>query len=381
MVLRLSMLQLSRIWHFAIVAFIIAALSAGSLSIKRKEFDLTDTTVLSPRLQRLFSKTKLACFGRYAIEIPIEAKLVVGSVDVPFGLNVFQGGRDAIPKLVGDDIQRIKQNNKKAEITYSKEGPVENSWQIRYFEDKYDKDRGWLRFLTYISLEQHVYVVKDGVFGKGVTETTVADRQTNLARKFRTRQPDFVPSEPGFCALNAFVPSDDYNEQEMASAGIYFPSFPDVTFSMSSNKDAYGDYSPEEYSVMKKTLSLLYRIGEAKKDQGKDYPYRNVLREGVRKVHHWAGEESLFKRKDGSHDFEWALVGEPMNVAYPAEFQVTMHSKVEYNVIGAATTASLSDSEAVALWDKLLTSLKFRVHVPGAPPGSFHVDVTKTNGK
>jgi hypothetical protein len=42
-------------------------------------------------------------------------------------------------------------------------------------------------------------------------------------------------------------------------------------------------------------------------------------------------------------------------------------------MVGAAKAASLSDDEAVALWDKLLSGLKFRVKVPGAPEGSYYL--------
>jgi hypothetical protein len=50
-----------------------------------------------------------------------------------------------------------------------------------------------------------------------------------------------------------------------------------------------------------------------------------------------------------------------------------MFTKVEHNMVGAARRASLSDDEAVALWDKLLSGLKFRVKVPGAPEGSYFI--------
>jgi hypothetical protein len=46
---------------------------------------------------------------------------------------------------------------------------------------------------------------------------------------------------------------------------------------------------------------------------------------------------------------------------------VTMYSKVKANRVGAASAASVDDDEALALWDKLLEGLKFRVAVPGAP--------------
>jgi hypothetical protein len=56
-----------------------------------------------------------------------------------------------------------------------------------------------------------------------------------------------------------------------------------------------------------------------------------------------------------------------------------MYTKVEHDTVGAAHAASLSDDEAVALWDKLLSGLKFRVKVPGAPEGSYFIDLKKTD--
>ena len=165
----------------------------------------------------------------------------------------------------------------------------------------------------------------------------------------------------------------------MVNVGIVIPSLPDVSFSVSSNKNAYGDYTPEEFEKAQRTkLSLLARIKEAQDDQGLHYPSRTVLREGKRDVQHWHGEESLIRRKDGTHDFEWALVGTPRDVANPSEFSVQMFTKVEHNMVGAAKVASLSDDEAVALWDKLLSGLKFRVKVPGAPEGSYYLPPGKT---
>ena len=166
----------------------------------------------------------------------------------------------------------------------------------------------------------------------------------------------------------------------MISAGIYLPSLPDVTFSISSNKDAYSDYPKEEFARMKvEELSLLARIRQAQEQQGSNYPDRTLLREGKRDVQHWHGEESLIRRPDGTHDFEWGFVGTPKDVANPPEFGAAMFTKVEHNMVGAAKAASLSDDEAVALWDKLLSGLKFRVKVPGAPEGSYYMPPHKTD--
>lgn len=78
------------------------------------------------------------------------------------------------------------------------------------------------------------------------------------------------------------------------------------------------------------------------------------------------------RAEDGTHDFEWALVGKPKDVPNPSEFGAQMYTKVEHDTVGAAKAASLSDDEAVAPWDKLLSGLRFRVKVPGAPPGAYY---------
>jgi hypothetical protein len=358
-------------------------LTACTHSYSYKEKAVPDPVKLSQRLNLLFAKTKLVCFGRYAIEVPQEAKLIIGSVGIPADVKAITGGLEASKLWVAEDIAKIKNAKDTAEIVYSGKGPVEGSWQIRYFEDAYNKKKGDLYFQTYINKGDLTFFIGDSVRqdnkvdGKTDTEAGAANRQAVLATSLRLREADEIPVEPGFCVEHAFIADKLSADQETASAGLFLPSFPDVTFSISSNKDAYGDYPPAEFEKYKIELSLLYRIEQAKKDQGMHYPDRTLLREGMRDVQHWHGEESLIKRADGVHDFEWALVGTPRDVANPSEFRVTMFTKVEHNTVGAAEAASLSDDEAVALWDKLLSGLKFRVKVPGAPKGSYHIDHEK----
>jgi hypothetical protein len=332
---------------------------------------------LGPRLQELFAKTKLLCFGRYAIEVPQEAKIEWGNSSFPSRIEVIGGGLEAIQRQVVEDVKKLKRKDRTSEITYNGEGPIERSWQIRYYEGEIGKEMGLHYFKTYLNKGEITFILRGSVDEKE-TEEAAAARQKLRAINLRLREPDDVPSEPGYCIEHAFMSNNQYSDQEMVSAGIYLPSLPDVSFSISSNKDAYGDYPPEQFEKTQRAkLSLLNRIKQAQEDQGIFYPSRNVLREGKRDVQHWHGEESLIKRKDGTHDFEWALVGKPMDVANPSEFGAQMYKKVENNTVGAAKVASLSDDEAVALWDRLLSGLKFRVKVPGAPPGSYYFPQAK----
>lgn len=332
---------------------------------------MPETVKLSERLQTLFAKTKFVCFGRYVLKVPQEAELTWGKTVISDEIKFIQGGFEASKRRVAEDIAKVKRKSKTAEITYNQQGPVDASWQIRYYESDTAKEYKLHFFDTYVNKGDLTFIL-GGSVEDNETEDAAAIRLAARAKSVRLRAADEVPDEPGYCIPYGFMADKLYAAQETVSVGIHFPSLPDVTFSISSNKDAYGDYPPAQFEAEKRgELSLLTRIEQAKKDQGLSYPSRTVLREGKRDVQHWQGEESLIMRSDGTHDFEWAFVGTPGDVANPSEYNAVMFTKVEHNVVGAAHAASVTDAEAVALWDTLLSGLKFRVKVPRAPEGSY----------
>jgi hypothetical protein len=363
--------------RYCAVIFAIIVLQACAPKYSYRENAMPEPVALSPRLQAIFAKTKLVCFGRYALEVPQEAVLLSGGIAIPVDVEVFPGGVEAQQQRLAEEIRDIKRANRTAEIIYNGVGPMPGSWQVRYFSDEYSKEDNALNFTTYVKNGDLTFIIGDSIT-EGENEEQVSNRQAALAKSIRLRAVDEVPDEPGFCAEHSFIPESRYATQEMANGGIYLPSLPDIAFSVSSNKNAYGDYSKDAFeNEQRSKLSLLARIAAAKADQPGTYPSRTVLREGKRIVQHWHGEESLFKRRDGTHDFEWAFVGTPRDVANPSEFNAVMYTKVEHNTVGAAHAASLSDDEAVALFDKLLSGLKFRVKVPGAPEGSYFLPAKK----
>jgi len=332
---------------------------------------------LSKRLETLFLKTKIVCFRRYALEVPQEAQLISGGTTILSEIKTIPGGITEKNELITEEIERIKKSDRTSEIIHNGKGPIENSWQLQYYDGEFSKEGGRLIFKTYIIKGNNIFIL-DGSTRKGEKIADSKRNQMVRANNLRLRDENEVPKEPGYCVKNGFMSDNKYDSQEMADAGLYFPSFPDVTFSITANKNAYGDYPPAEYDAkVRGKLSLLARIQEAKDQQGKNYPPRTLLREGKRDVQHWHGEESLIRRTDGVHDFEWTLVGTPLDIAYPAVLEASMYTKVAHNMVGAAEAASLTDEEAIALWDKLLSGLKFRVKVPGAPPGSYYIDPDK----
>jgi hypothetical protein len=360
-----------------VVALLAAAmLMTCSKTYAYKENAVPEAVALSPRLKNLFEETKLVCFGRYALTVPKETQVIWGDVSFPSKIYIFKGAENSIKELVDRDIAKLKSADDDAEITYNERGPIEGSWQMRYYEDKVAKRFNLHFFNTYVSKGDLIFLL--GGADSKKSEEQILALEASRAKSLRLRTDEKIPSDEGYCIPHGFMASSFYGDQEMVNVGIHLPSLPDVTFSISSNKDAYADYPKEEFEKKKVgELSLLTRIRQAQEEQGIMYPHRTVLREGKRDVQHWHGEESLIKRPDGVHDFEWGFVGTPKDVANPSEFIVNMYTKVEDNTVGAAKAASLSDDEAVALWDKLLSGLKFRVKVPGAPEGSYYLPPDK----
>lgn len=218
---------------------------------------------LSPRLQKLFEKRKLVCFGRYALEVPAEAELAMGEISIPSRVEIIDGGKDAISRHVAAHIEKTKAEDKTAEFSYNGVGPVEGSWQLHYSEGKFLRDSGIYFYQTYVSRGDSTFIFGDET-KSGETERAPIARQASIAKGFRLRNEDDIPEAPGFCLEGAFVREDQYSQQEMVSAGIHLPSFPDVSFHVSSNKDAYGDYPPEEFEKrLRGELSLLARIKSA----------------------------------------------------------------------------------------------------------------------
>jgi len=355
-----------------VALLMVALLMTCSKTYAYKENAVPEPVALSQRLKNLFKETKLVCFGRYALTVPKEAQVIWGNVSFPSRIYFFKGDQNALKALADKDIAKLKYHDDDAEITYNDQGPIKGSWQVRYYESKFAKEFNLHFFNTYVNKDNLIFLLGGGDSTK--SEEQLVAIETSRAKGLRLRTADDVPPDEGYCIEHGFMASSFYGEQEMVNVGIHIPSLPDVSFSISSNKDAYADYSKEEFARMKvEELSLLARIQGAQKQQGLLYPSRTLLREGKRDVQHWHGEESLIRRMDGVHDFEWGFVGTPKDVANPSEFIAHLYTKVEHNTVGAAKAASLSDDEAVALWDKLLASLKFRVRVPGAPEGAYYL--------
>ena len=322
---------------------------------------ISTAKVPAPRLDQLFARTKLMCFGRYAVELPEETEQIMGFQQIAGGFEQFPRTRYPDPARLLQELWTEEQTRsfQAAEMVGSiVEGPVPGSKYFWFFGDHVERREDVRHLKGAMPLGPAVYLYRGmAVRSEGMPPEEILHRMSTLMRGMHAWDGTSVPREPGVCIDGAFIHEPTHRFQEIMSSGFVFPSLPDVHFSVMSNKNASTEGDNGK--------GLLQRVDEARREQV-FYPY-TMLRSGPRVLHGlWDGEEVLARRGDGALQFNWELVGERGNVARPPWLEVSFRTRVADNKVGAALYSAISDEQAVALWDRLLENLKFRVAVPGA---------------
>jgi hypothetical protein len=346
---------------FTTLAGAIAAASSY-LFLHHQPYSYEDTgvptqTEMSPRLKKLFASTKAVCFGRYVLDVPEEAQLILGYQEMPAEIITHENAAGKENDLAEAFRKETLIKRPEAEFASLLAGPVPNSLLLRYFGSPYLKSVGGEGIMSFIPAGSHVF---EFGWGSGDEESAneIIEKSAYIARNLRARDNAEVPKGPGVCIDLGFIPETTGKFQEIFSAGVHFPSLPDVSFSVMSNKNASTD-GPNG-------VGIIERHEAAMRDQGVVFPIDTELarlRIGKHIVNGWNGEEVLLRHngKDGAmiHEFMWEVIGKTGDLRHPASVDINFDTGVAANT-KYATKGSLTDDEAVALWDKLLSSLRFR---------------------
>jgi hypothetical protein len=201
----------------------------------------------------------------------------------------------------------------------------------------------------------------------------------NVAGRLRRRAEDEVPTEPGNCIEYAFLPDESgagkEPRAELVRIGFRLKEFPDTHLSI-----FVGPSNPN-YT---QSSSLEWRLDRLEKEQKAGDPNNPLLktknlRRGPRQIHDWLnGFEALSRSPERAeihsiNDFAMDFRGVPGDPLKPyAEIQ--MQTGVADNLAGA-TKASLTDEEAIAVWDKITSTIRVR------PTGKSAVEAAEAQGQ
>lgn len=316
---------------------------------------MNDLPATSP-LRALFAKTKPVCFGRFVIDVPEEAQVVWGAVEfgAPISTHVMAGKN--IRKIISDkEHQILNSGGSNPEISESRKGDIGDSYLLAFWGNKHAKRVGLESIWTYMLAQNHVFTYTDSI-GDDETRQDVLSRSAHISSRLRARAPQEIPTEPGVCFDHGFIADSSGQYQEIFQIGLRFPSLPDVSFSMSSNKDAKRDAPLTERA---KKLAQLVRGTEHEAGLSQ----LKVLHEGKRQIGRWQAEELLHafdEKAEGRHQ-EFTI--ESQGVRYDKN-QPLWDAQLQTGVVGnraGGRVSALSDKEAIVLWNTLLNSLRLRV--------------------
>ncbi|MDQ8002375.1 MAG: T6SS immunity protein Tli4 family protein [Pseudomonadota bacterium] len=334
-------------------------------------------TELSPRLKSLFEKPKTVCFGRFLVDVPANATVAYGQASVPFRTLRLENEADRFDEWVAAEEEKLKQDER---------GPLGSG--LNHYVKTIEGARpghkivvgyshvsdGFYKIVSFVKSGADTYVQESQAMvdrqpsdteGEWVLENVV-NKINDTVRILRARAEDEVPEEPGACIDGAFVPDAPVLTGEWVPLGIRLAEFPDVHLSISMA--ARGDYIGRDED-------LDVRLAEGKekaKALGKGAWYAQIkrLRQGPRLIGEWEGKEALSRMPSANgkpeyHRFVFIGLGKPNDKLNP-KMDVQLDTGVKGNS-AAAQGASLTDEEAVALWDKVTGSIRVRPVNAAAP--------------
>jgi len=330
-----------------------------------KEWRTPHMTALSPRLQLMFEKTKPVCFGRFMIDMPASATVVWGSTIVPLTVNVYQDGMDEVKTFAQKFISELKVEKaiylNDIPLLISVDDILDPEGQIITGYDGFEAI-GELKVNGYFKLNN------DGVVINARPLKENADRAKTLvksiAQRLRKRTENEMPTEAGNCIEYAFLPDEPGASKEasgeLVSIGFRLQEYPDAHFSIQIGPS--NPHNPERDSL--KAQWKRIKEDPATPEEQKALASTKFFRETPRQIHDWkTGYEVLTRSpdEDGSHshhDFQMKFTGVPHDPFKPYA-DIQFQTGVADNAAGA-TKASLTDEEAIAVWDKITSTIRVR---------------------
>ena len=296
-------------------------------------------------------KLKPYAFGQFLVDLPEGVEMAnwkqeykgAGPIKVSEGITI--GQFETIVKQRADELRVVPHQEGGTMLEQVDKLALPNCQQVLYWDSELSKLQ--LECNAYFLLGNRLFKINpmtDPDF-KSKNEMRVANE--DIFRSMRLRNPDEIPTVPGFCFDGAIITEDISgmkHHSELVMVDIAWKERPDVHFSF------YAIGNGEMLDP-----PLLERL----KDAGSD-PGEKRLRSGNRTVGPFHGEENLTRVKEKNntegHLFLWESQGVPFDPYNP---QIRFDMTTGDGPNGAENT-SLSDKDALRLWDAIVSSIRLR---------------------
>jgi hypothetical protein len=340
----------------------IAVVAALLCLVSLYAWPLHGEDMTSPRIDELFSTSKTICFGRFLIDVPAKAEVIWGPADLPWPLSSHPGKGPEMEAIITDRLSEIAEEKTSASGRLldkdSLVGTIVNGavlGQKIVFGVSKVSSRIY-RIDSFIRINDDLFIQQ--------ADPTAAERAVTVAEMnfvastLRSRSELEIPDEPGSCIEAGFVGGPKIDNFESHNLGIRLAEFPDVQLSISVIKK----------SRFVESDALEPRLRQAEESAssaggGGWFNHIKVFRRGPRVIGKWRGFEMLARKpaqehEGESHEFLFVSQGEPKNPLLPL-LDLEFHTGIKGNQTGGEKP-SVTDDEAVAIWDRLTGSIRVR---------------------
>ncbi|WP_253206504.1 T6SS immunity protein Tli4 family protein [Pseudomonas chlororaphis] len=289
------------------------------------------------------------CFGRFLIDLPPQA-------EIRAGYYLWGDDIEVLDDTPADLVARI--NQRELELK-SQQHDSKGSMFLRQL-DFGTGASGLLSWSSEVSSEIYLldtYLVSQPAWraykwtGKvsANRELRAIEMSTTLARDLRSREPNEIPSEPGFCIDRGYIVGS-YFQSERFDIGVTFPEYPGTHFEFTSSTGA------EEDRLLDRASGFL--AGAARMVLGIE-----TLRKRERGGAVPADEYLLASTDKGQriYTFAWEAQGKDGSITEPnisAALGVRERSPDSSGKLPAPPFKS--DKEALAFWDTIIGSVRLR---------------------
>lgn len=338
----------------------------GSLALVLASNELNRENRMHPsnRIVAVMEKTRPLCIGRFIIDVPLAAEVAYGPARIPVetwrnigeGQNLEAFVKRAVAKSEEDRwLARDGLVSKTSMLGKVVDGAGPNHKIV------FGVGRGSGSFYnvqSYVSVGADLFVQEYEEFGEDDKYLDAVQDAKDIASRLVARSEDDLPGDQGICIDGAFVREPERYMVEAVSLGIRLREFEGVHLSIQMTKKSRLIASDAIEPRLKAAEKSLIANG-----YGSWYKRVNFLRRGQRKIWNWEGFEVAAHRpaidsEEESHEFAFLSHGEPKNPLLPV-IDVKLHTGVKGNEIGGMPP-SITDEEALYLWDKVLGSIRPR---------------------
>ena len=346
-----------------LTAILLCGCDSNAKSLKRPHM-----TALSPRLEVLFQKSKTVCFSHFIMEVPSTAEVVYGPAEVEADLVYYPGEASSIDRRVAEQLVEIEKDRIFLNVLKSDKLPLFGT----IIEGSRPGSRIAFGSKSQVGYDLYsFFTIEDDLFVQSLKQVLKHEDHVSLlnsvASNLRLRANNEIPTEAGSCIDGAFIPIP--LEYERVTVGVRLKEFPDVHFSIEVHKNQ--THIPE-------LSDLETRLQRAAQEGGKWYSRIKFLRRGERQLGSWKGSEALVLKpaqetENEAHEFHFISLGEPDSPLVPG-VDIQLDTGASRREIGAVRP-SITDEEAVAVWDKLTGSIRVR---PVSGPKPVKTPLTST---